>query len=218
MDPATGDVLDEYFLWIGSGYYSDATMLGGELYLLDYRRRQVHVMDPFAPQYLRSLSLGSMHDITIGGGLAALAGPNRLYVADAFNTKSIYEIYPATGALTATLPPTDNRPTALAGLGSGELFVGDFRTETLEVLDRAGNQLGVLSLAAPAGSLAAAAAIGPFADFDADGDVDLMDVAAFQNCLPQAAAQLECVPADANADSFINLSDAAAVPGVQTGP
>src|SRR6185503_16293432 len=65
LDPVTGDVLEQFYLWIGSGYYTGAAMLGDEMYLLDHRRRQVHVVDPVTPRYIRSLSLGFMHDITI---------------------------------------------------------------------------------------------------------------------------------------------------------
>lgn len=219
MDPATGDVLDKYFTWFGSGYFSDATMLGGEMYLLDYRQRRVHVVDPFEPRYLRSLSLGTMHGITIGGGLASLSGPNRLYVADAFNTRSIYEVYPATGALTATLPPTDNRPTALAGIGSSRLFVGDFRTEAIDVIDRMGGAVYQFAVDAPVGALAGVAGIGLFADFDADGDVDLKDLAAFQICFSREdVAATECARGDEDGDDGIDLLDAIAIPGASTGP
>jgi hypothetical protein len=218
MDPATGDVLEQYFMWIGSGYYTDATMLGDELYLLDHRRRQVHVMDPFAPRYLRSLSLGSMHGITIGGGIAALSGPNRLlYVADAYQTESIYEIYPATGALTGTLPPLGNRPTALAGLDS-QLFVADFRTQTMEVRDRHGTPIDAFPLEAPTGALAAFAARDPFADFDSDGDVDLLDVMAFQNCFKLDGGVTACPLADSNGDKVVDLVDANHLAASTTGP
>jgi hypothetical protein len=219
MDPTSGEVLGKYFTWFGSGYFSDATMLGGEMYLLDYRQRRIHVMDPFEPRYLRSLALGTMHGITIGGGLAALSGPNRLYVADAFNTRSIYEVYPATGALTATLPPIDNRPTALAGLGSSRLFIGDFRAESIEIVDRTGNAIDRFAVDAPVAALASAAGIGPFADFDVDGDVDLKDLATFQTCfLREGVAATECARGDQDGNDGVDLLDATAIPGASTGP
>jgi len=219
MDPTTGEVLRKYFTWFGSGYFSDATMLGGEMYLLDYRQRRVHVVDPFGPRYIRSLDLGAMHGITIGGGLAALAGPNRLYVADAFDTRSIYEIYPPAGELTAILPPTENRPTALAGLGSSRLFVGDFRTQAIEAIDRTGGKVDLFAVDAPVGALAGAAGIGPFADFDADGDVDLKDLAAFQSCfMREGVAATECARGDRDGNDGVDLRDAVAIPGASTGP
>ncbi|MDO8632670.1 MAG: hypothetical protein Q7R41_19480, partial [Phycisphaerales bacterium] len=219
MDPTTGDVLEKYFTWFGSGYFSNATMLGGEMYLLDYRQRRVHVVDPFEPRYSRSLALGTMHGITIGGGLASLSGPNRLYVADAYNTRSIYEVYPATGALTATLPPTDNRPTALAGVGSSRLFVGDFRTKAIDVIDRIGGAVERFAVGAPAGALAGVAGIGLFADFDADGDVDLKDLAVFQTCfLREGVAATECARGDQDGNEDIDLLDMIAIPGASTGP
>ncbi len=219
MNPATGDVLDKYATWFGSGYFSDATMLGGEMYLLDYRQRRVHIVDPFEPRYVRSLALGAMHGITIGGGLASLAGPRRLYVADAFNTRSIYEVYPATGALTASLPQTDNRPTALAGVGSSKLFVGDFRTDVIDVIDRMGGSVDLFSVDAPPHALAGAAEIGVFADFGDDGDVDLHDIAMFQICFHrEGVAATECARGDHDGSHRIDLMDATAIPGARTGP
>ena len=220
LDPATGEPLEEYILWFGSGYYSDSVMLGGELFLLDFRARSVHVLDPVEQRVMRTLRVGSNHGITTGGGLAALAGPNRLYVADAFNTGNVYEVDPLFGILTNTLSPATNRPTALGGMGTSRLYVGDWQSETVEVIDRDGTNVGQVALTAPSGALAGHASIGPFGDFNGDGDIDLHDYRSFQCCFTdsKSSAGPDCDAGDRNGDGRIDLTDFAAFPGAATGP
>ncbi|UCC32729.1 MAG: hypothetical protein JSU86_10680 [Phycisphaerales bacterium] len=277
LDPLTGAVLDEFLLWVGSGYYSDATMLDGELYLLDYRGRSVHVIDPIYQRFTRTLRLGSSSGITVGGGLAALAGPDRLYVADAFDTRSIYEVDPQSGLLTNVLPPLPsdccvpgdentsccadvdccqevcsidayccdwewdgvcaeeandlcevcattprlgNRPIALAGIGASTLYVGDWESQSLELIDRAGSNIGETPLATPIGSLAGEASVGPSADFDRDGDIDLLDYAILQRCFTgtEGIVNPGCEPGDRNGDGHVDLPDFAVFPNAATGP
>ena len=86
MDPATGEVLEKHILWSGSGYYSDAVMLGGELFLMDFFDNRLHVIDPVEPRLLRTLSVGAINGIRIPGGMGARSKPNRRYVAAAFGT------------------------------------------------------------------------------------------------------------------------------------
>jgi len=277
LDPMTGAVLDEFVLWVGSGYYSDATMLDGELYLLDYRGRSVHVIDPVYQRFTRTLRLGSSSGITVGGGLAALAGPNRLYVADAFGTRSIYEVDPQWGLLTNVLLPLPsdccmpggkntpccadvdccqevcsidayccdwewdgvcaekandhckvcaatsrltNRPIALAGIGTSTLYVGDWESHSLELIDRTGTNIGEMLLTTPVGSLAGEASVGFFADFDYDGDIDLIDYGNFQRCFTGTEGILNpgCEPGDRNSNGRIDLADFATFPTTATGP
>ena len=124
---------------------------------------------------------------TIGGGLAALAGPNRLYVADAFHTGSIFEVSPQSGAIGAALPAPATRPTALAGLGDALLYAADWLSNEAEILTRAGESIGTLTLPEPCGSLAGLPFFDVFGDFDGDGDVDLLDYPRFQRCFPASA-------------------------------
>ncbi len=177
LNPLNGVVLDQYILWQGSGYYSDITILASQLYLLDFFQRSIHVIDPAAGKSLRTLNPGPMNGITMGGGLAALDRPNRLYVSDAFNSGRIIELNSASGAVTAELRPTANRPTALAGIaGTGELWVADWLSTTVEVVDRGGNHLDGLELAGPVGSLAGRAFAGAFADCNDNGMSDDWDI------------------------------------------
>ena len=94
--------------------------------------------------------------------IAALAGPNRLYVADAFGTGSIFEVSPRTGAVRATLPAPATRPTALAGVGDDLLFAADWLSNEAEILTRAGESIGVLTLPEPIGSFAGLPFFDPF--------------------------------------------------------
>ena len=56
-------------------------------------------------------------------------------------------------------------------------------------------------------------------DFDSDGDVDLADVDAFLGCMAGPAAQVlpGCAPADGDADSDADLADFASLQTAFTG-
>jgi len=223
LDGITGEVLNDYVLWQGSGWYSDAVTLGDELYLLDFYDRAIHVIDPVAARFLRSMPV---HSATrrppIGGGLAALAGPNRLYVADAFDTGDIYEVSPQTGAINATLPALTRRPTALAGIGDWLLYAADWLAGTAEIITRTGENVGTLSLPEPSASLASLAFIDFFGDFDEDGDVDLVDYRRFQRCftgsLNLGELADECIICDRNGDGYVDAFDFVPFPNGSTGP
>lgn len=158
-----------------------------------------------------------MNGVSISGGLAALAGPNRLYVADAFNTRSIYEIDPLFGRLTNIITPVSNRPTALAGIGTDRLLVGDWQSSQVEVIDRNGVALGELALTDPPGSFAGHATFGPFGDADGDGDADMQDIANLQRCFGQSLPG-GCDIFDFDGSTTIDLSDFALFHGLLTGP
>lgn len=271
LDPNSGSVLEQYILWAGSGYYSDAVMLGGELFLLDYMNRQIHVVEPHSRSFSRSFHIDSDVITSIGGGLAALAGPNRLYVSDAFNTGSVLEVDPKLGqVIRVTNPPLSNccvlsgqstagcdvqdcenivcqsdlsccdiewdtectdqanticavcnfRPTALAGAGTSRLFMSDWQTKMSTVFDRDGSTIDTPLNRSPIGSLASHATVGPFADFDFDGDIDLLDIGQFQRCFTgiESGLMLECHPGDQNNDMHVDLLDFSTLPKVTTGP
>ncbi len=220
LEPATGTVIDEFILWLGSGYYNDAVMLAGKLYLLDLYDQTVHVFDPVVQRYVRTLPIGWEHGITISGGLASLTGPDRLYVTDPFNTRNIYEIDPASGTLTRTLPSPTDRPTVLAGIGTSTLYVGDWESSSLDVIDQDGSAVGSLELFGPPSSLAGSASIDFFPDFDGDSDIDLIDFGSFQRCFTGSTGALgpDCEPGDRNGDDHVDLSDFAAFPAASTGP
>ena len=179
MDPDTGEIVDETIMWMGSGYYSDALAFGGKLYLLDYMDRAVHLVDRAAARWTDSINFD---DFTIGGGLAALNHPPRLFVADAFNTGLVYEVNPLSHRITDSFTPEGARPVAMAGMNDGLLYISDWIDAGIEVLDGSGQSVDWLDTDTPFGSLAAQVDFDLFADFDFDGDVDLRDVASFQAC------------------------------------
>lgn len=220
MNPSTGDVLDEYILWSGSGFYSDAAVMGNELFVTDYMDRAVHVFDLSEETSARTLDVGLANGITIGGGLAAMAAPPRLYVADAFNTGAIFEVHPQTGAIVAALPAPPLRPTALGAIANELLFVSDWQGSTVEVLDRAGQGVGTLTLDGPIGSMGAAVTVDFLGDFDADGDIDLLDVAAFIRCFTGLGEPLGpgCAPGDFDENGSVDALDVAAFGAGLTGP
>lgn len=216
----SGEVLDEYILWPGSGIYSDAVMLAGELFLLDLPAQSIHVMAPAQRRYLRTLRAQGATPITFAGGIAALAGPGRIYIAEAFNDRVIYEIDPRSGGLTNTLPAPSTRPTALAGIGDDLLFLADWRVDTVEIINREGAAVDSLTLSTGVGSLAGEASIGSFADFDSDGDVDVFDYGAFQRCFTGSNGDLApgCDAADSDQDGDVDLADFTVFPSASTGP
>jgi hypothetical protein len=219
LDRETGEVLSHALLWVGSGLYTDATMLGGVLYVADARAGRIHALDPDRNQLIRSLPVTAMNDIFPTGGLAGLSGPNRLYVADAFGTGEVYDIRPDTGEQTGVLE-TETRPTALAGIGTRRLFAADFIHNSIEMFDRDGTNHRTLTVPFRVGALAGAPAVDLFGDFDGDGDVDLADAARFQACFTGDDGPFEpgCEPGDANGDERIDLSDLAAFDRARTGP
>jgi|GEM_PF-2516276 len=223
LDGITGEVLNDYVLWQGSGWYSDAVTLGDELFLLDFYDRAIHVIDPVAARFLRSMPVHSANGRpTVGGGLAALAGPNRLYVADAFDTGDIYEVNPFSGSINATIPAPFTRPTALAGIGDLLLYAADWLTGEAEILTRAGVGVGSLTLPEPSRALASLAFIDFFGDFDEDGDVDLVDYRRFQRCftgaLDTGEPAEECTLCDRNGDGHVDAFDFITFPNGSTGP
>lgn len=59
----------------------------------------------------------------------------------------------------------------------------------------------------------------PFGDFDDDGDIDLLDIAALQNCFGvDTALEPNCERMDREPDGFVDLTDAVAVIDRTTGP
>jgi hypothetical protein len=220
MDPVSGEIIEKHILWSGSGFYSDAVMLGGELFLMDFFDNRLHVIDPIEPRLLRTLPVGAINGIRISGGMAALSKPNRLYVADAFGTGDIHEIRPDVGTVTGVLRAETVRPTALAGVGTRTLYAANWLGGEFESIDRFGEEGRVLSLPHRIGSLGGAVATGLFGDFNEDGDIDLGDFARFQACFTGEGGDLGpgCEPGDANGDNAVDQSDLAAFSRAITGP
>ena len=114
----------------------------------------------------------------------------------------------------------DGVATALAGIGNNRLCLADWRSRTVEIVDRKGASVAVLSLTAPVGSFAGKVSIGAFAGFDDDGDVDALDYGAFQRCFTGSEGGLlpDCERGDLNDDERVNLADFTAFPSASTGP
>lgn len=219
LDANSGDVQSDFILSYGSGFYSDATTLEGELFLLDYREGSIHVVDASSQQYLRSLPIGAMHGIHAAGGLASASYPNRLYLGDAFNDGKIYEIEPVSGALTATIEAVNNRPIALASVHESELWIGDWDSHSLEVTSRSGDPLGEMNTSRAVSSLSSTAS--PFRPFDIerDGNVDLHDFATFQRCFHvPLPLNPQCAFSDADGNGMIDAADFAPSFGSWSGP
>lgn len=79
------------------------------------------------------------------------------------------------------LPSVAARATGLAGVGRNVLVGSDWTQPALNHFDPRGDALGTVPLDAPVGQMAGVPLM-VFADWDFDGDVDLIDWAMFQAC------------------------------------
>jgi len=223
---AVGYTGTRFPMWIGSGYYSDITELGGKLFVLDYMEDAIHVLHPADGRFECTIPVGDMNGIKLAGGLASLAGPNRLYAADAFNTRNVYELDLA-GHVTDVFRPLTKRPVALAGIAAadasqaahGIFAVGEWESNGVDLLDRKGSLLDVLDLPY---SVAACGSNGNFkvdGDADRDGDLDLVDVMELQRCFGLSGDLDEmCAATDLTGDGRVNLADVAVFAMSVTGP
>ena len=92
-------------------------------------------------------------------------------------------------------------------IGHYALYVVDWESSDIHVLDRAGDFVGAIETALPVGSLASDAFIGPFGDFDLDGDVDLRDISRWKVCFAGSKADVSeaCSVGDATADGRVRV-------------
>lgn len=217
LTPLTGQVVRSVLPWFGSGQYGDTAMLGGVLYIVDLRQQAIHAVEPDSWRLLRTIPVKNTLSITMTGAMAALSGPNRLYVADAINEQRIYEIDPATGALTGTFAANELRPHALAGLGDRELFIASWETASIEVRERQGAKVEGLSTSHPLGSLTGRAFLTVAGDIDEDGDIDMRDVAALQRCFAIGPFPQLCGGTDLNDDGSVDLADVSLISANLTG-
>ncbi|MBI1827807.1 MAG: hypothetical protein HYR83_15655 [Planctomycetes bacterium] len=219
LDAITGDVQSDFILSYCSGFYSDATMLGDELFVLDYREGSIHVVDPVMRRLHHTLPIASRYGIHIGGGLASASYPNRLYLADAFGAGNIYEIQPQSGALVRTIAAPNHRPVALAGIENSEIWSADWLSNSISVLDRAGGEISSLTLEGGVSSMSSTASLRSAYDATNDGNIDLRDVVIFQECFGGSSpVRPECISSDADQSGTVDLMDFAGLRRVLSGP
>lgn len=219
LEASSGDVQSDFILSYGSGFYSDVTILGDELFVLDYREGSIHVLDPVTRRLHHTLQIASRYGIHIGGGLASASYPSRLYIADAFDTGNIYEIEPQSGALVRTIPAPNHRPVALAGIDNSEIWSADWLSSSISVLDRAGSGSSSLTLEGGVGSMSSTASLRSAYDATTDGNIDLRDVAIFQECFGGSSlVRPECISSDGDQSGTVDLMDFAGLRRVLSGP
>ncbi len=223
LDPRDGTVLETTLLWMGSGFYSDAAILQHTLYIMDFGAHAIHLFDLTAQRYAATWPIGWWNGIGLGGGLAAMEGPNRLYAADAFGTGSVYELHPSSGAVTGVIDlqsASNQRPVTLASNGAGELLMADRASDTVDVLQRDGTRLESVTLDAPVASIGGLSSVAGIADINGDGNVDLRDYAWLQDCFDPSGLPVRpgCADADQNADGHVDAADTAVLVTTFTGP
>ena len=218
FDRQTLQLIGQTNLWMGSGLYGDMTWLGGKLYLTDYAEQTVHVIDATTNTHERTFNIGNPAWVRIGTAIASLAGPNRLFLNSVHESQTLLEVDAASGAVTAE-HQVDDHPVTLAGQENNRLYTWTLNEPYLQLQDRMGQTeitvFNVLSVNA-AGAMPS---FGPFADFDADGDLDLADLADFMMCfLEDGPLPPYCERGDGTGDQFVDLVDFNAIPDRLTGP
>jgi len=137
IDPDTGTAVDEDLIPIGSGNYNGLAVLGDEVFVLDATEDDIIVFDATVDLYTRILDVDALDpSVDLADGLTGIGGPDALLVAGRRDGEErIFEIDPATGAVTNSFRAPVAGPSGLAAFG-GEIYVDT--GSSIQVLNRAG--------------------------------------------------------------------------------
>lgn len=136
LNPDTGAILDTHALGSNRGWDGLAA-LNGLLYVLDdFIENQITVYDPVQRRIINTLNVGTINNINISGGLAAITGPDRLYVTSTFGS-TMYEINPISGVVTNQWSHGLGSAEGVA-TANNEIYVGQFIGRDLRVFNRQG--------------------------------------------------------------------------------
>ncbi len=137
LDPDTGTVLDVHNLG-GTSEWDGLAYLNGLLYLQDnFIDNRITVYDPVSRVIVDTLNVGSINGIDISGGLAAIKGPDALIATSTFGDE-IYEINPTNGQVVNIWNTGMTTTEYGVAVLDGEIYVGEFISDTLRVFDRNG--------------------------------------------------------------------------------
>lgn len=138
LNPDTGAVQGIHSLGPNNGFGWDGlAWLDGLIYATQRGlANSITVYDPIQRRVVDTLNVGTINNISISGGLAAITNPGRLLVTSSSST-AVYEINPATGGVTNTWFSGVNNDFGL-GVANGEIYVGGFQSGVLSVFNRAG--------------------------------------------------------------------------------
>jgi subtilisin-like proprotein convertase family protein len=136
LNPDTGAILETHALGANRGWDGLAA-LNGLLYVLDdFIENQITVYDPVQRRIINTLNVGTVNNINISGGLAAITGPDRLYVTSTFGS-TMYEINPTNGVVTNQWSHGLGSAEGVA-TANNEIYVGQFIGRDLRVFNRQG--------------------------------------------------------------------------------
>ena len=142
----TGAVIDIHHLG-GTSEWDGLAWLNGFLYALDNdAENRIHVYNPAVRQVIKTLNVGALNNVRIGGGLSGFNVPDSivptsaadsLFVTSA-DSDEIFEISPSTGLLLNRW----NSGAASTELGlavaNNEVYIGEFGSGELRIFNRAG--------------------------------------------------------------------------------
>jgi subtilisin-like proprotein convertase family protein len=111
--------------------------LNGLLYVQDdFIDNRITVYNPATRRVVNTLNVGSLNNINISGGLAAITGPDRLLATSTFGD-TIYEINPTNGIVSDSWTTGIRSAEGLA-TANGEIYIGAFQDGRLNVFNRSG--------------------------------------------------------------------------------
>jgi len=125
LDPDSGDVAGSVPLWSGSGLYGDIALVGNRLFVTDILDGSLHEFDAWTLEAVRTIEVASSIGAALGGPLASLAGPNRLYLADGTPARGIHVLNPVTGGLDTSITAAFPCPCQADFDGDGDVDAED---------------------------------------------------------------------------------------------
>ena len=136
LDPDTGAVLDIHVV-AGSDSWDGLASLNGLIYGLDdFIGNTIVAYDPLQRRVVNTLDVGTLNNVDIGGGLAAINGPDRLLVTALFDD-IVYEVNPSTGSITRQWRSGLSFAEGLA-TANNEIYVASSSSGLVGVYNRSG--------------------------------------------------------------------------------
>ncbi len=146
LNADTGAVIDIHHLG-GTTEWDGLAWLNGFLYALDNdAQNRIHVYNPAARQVIKTLNVGALNNVRIGGGLSGFSERDSIFPTSAADSlfvtsadsDEIFEISPSTGLLLNRW----NSGAASTELGlavaNNEVYIGEFGSGELRIFNRAG--------------------------------------------------------------------------------
>jgi Ca2+-binding RTX toxin-like protein len=149
IDPNSMTIIDADPVTAGSRTYDGLASLGGLVFVLDPVSSDIHVYDPTTDSLVNTLDINAINPTIapLAGGLAAIAGPDRLVVTEAGGSR-VLEIDPLTGIVTSQFTPATPNAGQYFGAAvvGGQIYLGSGSQALIDVFSRQGIYIETLTL------------------------------------------------------------------------